>query len=171
MTTHSLTRAPLTITEADFHNAADAEALLALLDEYANDPMGGAEPLSDYARKHLVAELAARPHAHALIARVSGQPAGLAIYFEGFSTFAARPLINLHDFAVSPGFRGQGIGQAMLAKLDEVAIAAGCCKVTLEVLEGNPVAQRLYDRAGFAGYALTPETGKAMFWQKRLPSH
>ena len=40
--------------------------------------------------------------------------------------------------------------------------------LTLEVLEGNKVAQAAYRASGFAGYELDPEVGRAMFWQKKL---
>ncbi|MVW79575.1 GNAT family N-acetyltransferase [Bordetella sp. 02P26C-1] len=160
----------LTIIHADFNLRAHGDMVLALLDEYARDPMGGSEPLSDYARANLIQELAKRPTAGALIALQNGEPAGLAIYFEGFSTFACRPLLNLHDFMVATRFRGMGIAQALLSKLDEVAQARGCCKITLEVLQGNEPAKALYRKAGFEGYALAEETGQAMFWQKKFPA-
>jgi hypothetical protein len=40
--------------------------------------------------------------------------------------------------------------------------------MTLEVLEGNRVAQAVYKSQGFAGFELDPKMGKAMFWQKLL---
>ena len=40
--------------------------------------------------------------------------------------------------------------------------------MTLEVLEGNEIAQHAYRSFGFAGYELDPRMGKAMFWQKKL---
>lgn len=160
----------LEIIDADFNNPEHATAVMALLGEYANGPMGGSTPLSSYTRENLITELARRPTARALLARKSGVPAGLAIYFEGFSTFACKPLINLHDLAVSEQFQGQGIGKQLLAALEDAAQRLGCCKITLEVLEGNQVAQGLYRKVGYAGYALDDENGRAMFWQKKLPS-
>lgn len=160
----------LSIIHADFNVPAHGAMVLALLDEYARDPMGGGEPLSDYARANLIPELAKRPHAGALIALQDGEPAGLAIYLEGFSTFASRPLLNLHDFMVAGRFRGMGIAQALLAELDKVALARGCCKLTLEVVQGNEPAKALYRKMGFEGYTLAEETGQALFWQKKLPA-
>jgi hypothetical protein len=43
-----------------------------------------------------------------------------------------------------------------------------CCKLTLEVLEGNKLAQAAYIANGFVGYQLVSEMGQAMFWQKKL---
>ncbi|WP_459615220.1 N-acetyltransferase family protein [Bordetella sp. 2513F-2] len=156
------------IIDADFTHPEHGAAVVALLDEYARDPMGGGAPLSARARDGLLPELARRPWAHALLARVDGRPAGLAIYFEGFSTFACKPLLNLHDFMVAGAFRRRGVAQALLAALEARARQLGCCKLTLEVLEGNASAQALYRKAGFEGYQLAEATGRAMFWQKKL---
>ncbi|MCY1206461.1 Acetyltransferase YpeA [compost metagenome] len=158
----------LEIIDVDFDNPEHGRQVLAMLDEYASGPMGGNAPLSDHARRHLIAELARRPAAHALLARVDGEAAGVAIYLEGFSTFACRPLVNLHDLGVSPRFQGLGVGKALLSALEERARRLGCCKITLEVLEGNAVAQGLYRKLGFEGYALDETTGRALFWQKKL---
>lgn len=158
----------LDILDADFNNPAHGDMVVALLDEYARGPMGGNQPLSDYARANLAAELARRPTAGALVALHDGTPAGLAIYFEGFSTFACKPLLNLHDLMVSERFRGQGIARRLLAALDDVAARRGCCKITLEVLQGNEPAKALYRQIGYQGYELAGDTGQAMFWQKKL---
>ncbi|HEY0295193.1 MAG TPA: GNAT family N-acetyltransferase [Bordetella sp.] len=158
----------LDIIDIDFKNPEHGRIVVGLLDEYASGDMGGNEPLSEFSRGNLVASLAARPWAHALAARVDGQPAGLAIYLEGFSTFACKPLLNLHDFMVSERFRGQGVAQKLLAALEDRARAMGCCKLTLEVLEGNIPARTLYQKMGFEGYQLQDEHGRALFWQKKL---
>jgi ribosomal protein S18 acetylase RimI-like enzyme len=167
--------APLLICRADYANPAHARALLALLDAYAQDPMGGAEPLSAYARTHLVAELAARPQAFSVLAfdrahdgADHSRPVGLVNCMEGFSTFACRPLVNVHDVVVLPGHRGQRVGQQMLALVEEMARERGACKLTLEVLQGNASAIRLYQRIGFAAYQLDAAMGSAQFFQKWL---
>ena len=51
------------VCRADYANPRHAQVLVELLDAYAQDPMGGAEPLSDFAKQNLVACLAARPQA------------------------------------------------------------------------------------------------------------
>lgn len=159
----------LEIVQADLNNPLHAQALIAALDAYARDPMGGAAPLSDHVRSNLVASLARLPHAFSVLAFVDGEVAGLANCIEGFSTFACKPLVNIHDFAVLPAYRGRGIALQLMAFIEQCALARGCCKITLEVLEGNAVAQALYRKTGFAGYALG-EGGHALFWQKKLPA-
>lgn len=139
-----------------------------LLDEYASDPMGGGCGLSDFAKANLPAELAKRSVAVIVLAFVEGIPAGMIIAFEGFSTFQCRPLLNLHDVIVSSRFRGLGLSKQMIAKLEEIARQRNCCKLTLEVLEGNEVAKAAYRSCGFQEYELDPAIGKALFWEKSL---
>lgn len=158
----------LEVVRADYARPAHADALVFLLNAYASDPAGGAEPLSDYARQHLVQELAKRPQAYSVLAFLGGQPVGLVNAIEGFSTFKCRPLVNVHDVAVLPGYRGLRIAERMLDLVETVARERGACKLTLEVLEGNAPAVRLYQRIGFAGYELDPAMGQARFMQKWL---
>lgn len=166
----------------DLNRAEDQQALLLTLDAYARDPMGGGASLSGHARKHLVAGLQATPHYRGWLAwggdgddpqplglpELGSQPLGLLNSFLGFSTFAAAPLLNIHDIAVMPQSRGQGVGRALMQAAEAFARQTGCCKLTLEVLEGNRDAQALYAAEGYAGYVLDPRMGRAMFWQKKL---
>jgi GNAT superfamily N-acetyltransferase len=158
----------LTVEPADYGDPLSAADILLLLDAYARDPMGGGEPLADDVRERLVPALAEQPGAFSLVARLEGEPAGLANCFTGFSTFAARPLVNVHDMVVLPHLRGRGIGKALFAAIEDEARKRGACKVTLEVLSGNEVARRLYASLGYGDYQLDPAAGQALFWQKRL---
>ena len=88
--------------------------------------------------------------------------------FEGFSTFQARPLLNIHDVVVHKDYRGQGVSGLMLQKVAELARQRNCCKLTLEVLQNNPAAQAAYRKAGFQAYQLDPQMGQALFWEKKL---
>jgi ribosomal protein S18 acetylase RimI-like enzyme len=164
------------VCRADYGNPVHAEALVSLLDAYARDPMGGGEALSDFAKVHLVPSLAARPQAFSVLAfvLVAGesieQPVGLVNCIEGFSTFACLPLVNVHDVAVLPGYRGHGVGEKMLVLAESLSRERGACKMTLEVLQGNASAARLYRRVGFDNYQLDPAMGQAHFMQKWLAS-
>jgi GNAT superfamily N-acetyltransferase len=156
------------IIEADLTVTEHARAVIMLMDEYARDPMGGGGGLSDYAKAHLVAELAKRSTARIILAFIDRQPAGLVICFEGFSTFACQPLLNIHDAIVALPYRGRGLSKLLLQAAEQIAIDLGCCKLTLEVLEHNYVAQKAYRSVGFNGYELNPQMGKALFWEKKL---
>ena len=156
------------IIVANFAEPAHAEAVVFLLSQYALDEMGGKTALSDFVKENLVAELQKRAGAFVILALLDAAPIGLAICFEGFSTFACRPLLNIHDVVVLPGHRGRGLAKKLLHKAETIAVQKNCCKLTLEVLEGNVAAQAAYKACGYAGYELSPAAGKALFWQKKL---
>lgn len=160
------------IVRCDYADPAHASALAHLLDVYARDVMGGGKALPAWVLQALPGELARRPQAFSVLAFVDAgggsEPAGLVNCFEGFSTFAARPLVNVHDVAVDPKYRGLGVARRMLQEVEAVARERGCCKLTLEVLQGNTTAIRLYQNAGFQGYQLVEAMGQAVFLQKWL---
>ena len=158
----------LTVDLADYADPRDADDLVMLLDAYARDPMGGGEALAEDVCAAVVPGLAATPGAFSLIARLDGKPVGLANCFTGFSTFAAYPLVNVHDLAVLPGYRGRGVGRALLRAVEREARRRGASKVTLEVLSGNERAKSLYLALGYGDYQLDPEAGHALLWQKML---
>jgi ribosomal protein S18 acetylase RimI-like enzyme len=162
---------PIRISRVDYADPIHAQALVALLDAYARDPMGGGAGLSDYAKTHVVAGLASRAQAFSVLAfapDASQTPVGLVNCIEGFSTFAAKPLVNVHDVIVLPDWRGQGVAGAMLEEVIQIARERGGCKLTLEVLSGNQNALRAYAKLGFDAYQLDPEAGTAQFLQMWL---
>lgn len=156
------------IVVADLTLEAHREALMQLMQLYTRDPMGGGQELSDFAKANLPHELAKRSSALVIIAFIGGQPVGLAVCFEGFSTFACKPLLNIHDLVVDPIHRGKGISKKILGKAEQIAIESGCCKLTLEVLEGNNTALAAYKSFGFKAYELDPKMGRALFLEKKL---
>ena len=156
------------ILEANPLNPVHAKAIVELLDEYARDPMGGGQPLSEAVKTNLPTALSNRSNAYVILALDGNNPAGLTICFEGFSTFACRPLLNIHDVMVSARYRGQGISKRLLEQAEVIARRLDCCKLTLEVLEGNSIAQSAYQAVGFNSYQLDPTIGQALFWEKKL---
>ena len=159
---------PVKIVAADYTDPGHAADILRLMEEYAGDPMGGGTSLPREVAENLVAGLAGFPTAFSLLAVVDEKAVGLVNCFRSLSTFNARELINIHDLIVTSAFRGRGVGRALMQAVEEIARQRGCCKLTLEVLEANAVAQQLYRQQGFDGYALNPTTGRALFWQKLL---
>lgn len=158
---------PWAIKPVDFEDERQVGAFLRLLDMYARDPMGGGEGLTEQVKARLATELPNAGGIH-LIAWLDERAVGLLNAFMGYSTFKASALINVHDIAVDPDYRGQGVGQALLAELESIARAKACCKLTLEVLSGNTKARKSYERFGFEDYALDPQMGVACFMQKWL---
>lgn len=151
------------ILEADLHREEHQRAVVELLTVYAADPMGIASSLPGDTGSKTVAGLRGLPTSVVYLAYSNNQPIGLAVCFLGFSTFAAKPLLNIHDLVVHPEYRRRGIGSRLLAHVEQDARDRGCCKVTLEVRRDNAVAQSVYRRSGFE--AGTPPYE---FWTKSL---
>lgn len=158
----------LDVFEADMSNPTHAEAMINLLDHYAQDEMGGGNGLSEFARGNVAQAINARPSIKVFLAQHQGLPVGMAIAMEGFSTFACKPIMNIHDLVVLKCYRQRGIARRLLKQVETKAIGLGCCKLTLEVLEGNHAGKTAYTQFGFKGYELNPEFGKALFLQKCL---
>jgi GNAT superfamily N-acetyltransferase len=158
----------LRVVNLDLNEAVHAAALIELLDHYAQDPMGGGCGLKAEVKAALVDGLKGVAHFHGALALDGDTAVGLINCFAGFSTFAARPLLNIHDIVVRRERRGAGIGQVLLDWAATRARELGCCKLTLEVLSNNERALASYVRAGFAPYVLDPAAGHALLMQKIL---
>jgi ribosomal protein S18 acetylase RimI-like enzyme len=156
------------IIEADLDRAEHQQAVIELIDAYAADPMGNGRPLSADVRRDLIGGLRQHPTTLIFLAWQDGRAIGIAVCFLGFSTFHARPLINIHDLAVLPDCRGQGIGRRLLDAVAEKARQSQCCKLTLEVQENNHRARRLYEAAGFAQAQYHEGAGGSLFYAKPL---
>lgn len=134
---------------ADLAYEAHATVLVEIIDSYARGPGGQNAPITDYARAEMARGLAANPNAEVLLGIVDGKAVGVAVCVRGFSTFAGKPSVNIHDFAVLPEYRDRGVGHALLAEVERRARDRGCCKITLEVHDTNGGAKRLYESDGF----------------------
>jgi ribosomal protein S18 acetylase RimI-like enzyme len=156
------------IIRADLTNTHHAKALVELLNSYAQDPMGGGKALSDFTKANLAKEIHKRADVTVILAFDDDKPAGLINCIEGFSTFMSKPLMNIHDVYVGVNYRGEKLATKLLQAAEDLAIEKKCCKVTLEILEGNEPAKSAYLKFGFDGYELDPEMGKALFWEKKL---
>ncbi|PCI63487.1 MAG: GNAT family N-acetyltransferase [Gammaproteobacteria bacterium] len=153
---------------ADYNNIQQAQDLITLLNAYAQDPMGGGEELSQAVKLNLVKSMSKRQDMFTILCYVDDKPAGLINCIEGFSTFNCQPVMNIHDVIVLPEYRGMGLSSKMLTEVEALASFRGCCKLTLEVLTGNEIAKKSYQKFGFAGYELDPKLGQAMFWEKKI---
>jgi len=145
---------PIEVLDADYDDPVHREGIVDIIDSYASDPVGGGEPLPGEVRAALVEKLRDYPTSRVLLAFADGVPVGAAICFLGLSTFRARQLLNIHDLAVLPDWRGRGVGRALLAAAEERARGEGCCKLTLEVQEDNARARGLYVSFGFSDFVI-----------------
>jgi GNAT superfamily N-acetyltransferase len=96
-------------------------------------------------RPHLFGE---RPVAEALVVDKGDAQVAFALFFSNFSTFLGRPGLYLEDLFVEPGHRGEGIGEALLTRLAQLAVERGCGRFEWSVLDWNENAIRFYERMG-----------------------
>jgi ribosomal protein S18 acetylase RimI-like enzyme len=157
----------VTVIEADLQDRQHQAAIVHLVDAYARDPMGNGESLPAEVRNRLIPGLRQHPTSMIYLAFDGEEPVGIAVCFVGFSTFAAQPLINIHDLAVIPEYRGQGVGRLLLERVEAKGRELGCCKLTLEVRVDNHRAQRLYAQVGFGDVAFN-HGARTWFLQKQL---
>lgn len=150
----------ITITSCDFSNPVHLKKLVQLMNEYINDDMGGGESIQGTKETAFINGLKNHPSKLILFALYQQEYAGLANCFINFSTFAAKPYINIHDFVVHKDFRGKHVGKNLMQGILDRAREMDCAKVNLEVREDNHIAQGLYRQFGFE--AGTP---KMLFWQ------
>ena len=152
----------LKVALADYQDPQDAQAVVTLLDGYASEPSGGGQALAPEVKARLVAEMAARPNLFSVLAWAgegsARQAIGLINCVEGFSTFAARALINVHDVVVLASHRRQGVAQAMEAfRADDYHLAVATGK-----------ARRGLDRV-LKAHGQTAHRGRAKAPKQRRP--
>ena len=154
------------VIEADLANASHGRAIIDLLDEYAQEAIIDGRPLDSAVRDSLIDRLRDHPTTCIFLAKEGDTFIGLAVCFRGFSTFRARPLMNIHDIAVTPAWRGKGIGRLLMQAVEDHARTHGFCSITLEVKDGNEPARQAYLRFGFEEGK--PGDDATRFFTKRL---
>jgi RimJ/RimL family protein N-acetyltransferase len=135
-------RPAVTVREATL---ADADALVAMLVAVAGEGrwIGTEAPVDvERRRRRMVAEIEGED-AVVLVAEAAGAPVGqLGLHLAGYGVADLGML-------VAAGWRGRGVGSALLAEAVERARAAGAHKVALQVWPHNSAAIALYERFGF----------------------
>jgi len=158
----------VSISRLSLSDTGDRDALRRLLNEFATSESGGGQPMHDDVLAQLPDQLAACPTYIGLLAKDGDTALGLLNAFWSVSSFKARPLINIHDITVTAGAQSLGIGRQMMTELERIGRQMQCCKITLEVLDGNIRASALYQRLGYEFYQLDPSLGRARLMQKIL---
>ncbi|HEU0072985.1 MAG TPA: GNAT family N-acetyltransferase [Dehalococcoidia bacterium] len=89
-----------------------------------------------------------RPVAEAVIARVDGEAAGWALWFQNFSTWTGKPGLWLEDLFVRRRYRRQGVGRALLVYLARLCVERDYGRFEWSVLDWNTPAIEFYDALG-----------------------
>lgn len=80
----------------------------------------------------------------ALICEIDNQVAGYAVFFTSYSTWLGRNGIYMEDLYISPDFRGNGAGKALLRTIAQLAVKRGCGRLEWSVLDWNQPAIDFY---------------------------
>ena len=151
------------IIEGNLDNLEHAENFLKLTAAYMSDEMGDVDAWSEEQKANVVREMKDHPCALVLFAKTEGKIIGICTCFYAYSTFLAKPLLNIHDIYVDEFMRGHGVGKKLVQSVEEIAREKNCGKVTLEVRKDNLNARDLYKSQGFK------EAPHSMFfWIKNL---
>jgi ribosomal-protein-alanine N-acetyltransferase len=98
---------------------------------------------SPWSRLAFLSELLENDRAHYFVARLEDAVIG---YIGTWIIFDEAHITNV---AVSPGFRGRGVGRQLLTSMLEYCRSKGVVRATLEVRRSNAVAQNLYTSMNF----------------------
>lgn len=83
---------------------------------------------------------------NALVAISGEEIVGLAHFYWTPSTWTEHKDLYLEDLFVAPTIRKQGVGEALIKRLSEIATEAGAKKIHWQAHKDNAVAKKLYDR-------------------------
>ena len=134
--------AGITVREATL---ADVDRVLPLLVAVAGEGrwIGTEAPVDVERRRRRMAEEVSGDDVIVLVAEAGGAPVGqLGLHLAPYG------VADL-GMAVAAGWRGRGVGTALMAEAVERARAAGAHKIALQVWPHNAAAIALYERFGF----------------------
>lgn len=140
----------LSIQQVDMQNRVHCKQLIKLLNDYMNDPMGNNSPMEEGLAPRIITGLQSYAGYLGFFVMAGNHCAGLANCNQNFSTFKAKPLLNIHDFIVAPECRSIGAGHFLMKGVLDFASKNGFCRVNLEVREDNHAAKALYQKLGFS---------------------
>jgi ribosomal protein S18 acetylase RimI-like enzyme len=152
-----------TLVLCNLKDSAHQKAFTHLMNCYRTDPMGGVAEMTDEESKKIIKDLQSHPTYLGFFVAYGDQFIGLANCFTNYSTFKAKPLLNIHDFIISPRWRGKKAAEFLLNEMAKYLKEKGFCRINLEVRNDNPRAMALYKKAGFNDC-----NPPMFFWEKYL---
>jgi len=79
----------------------------------------------------------------------AGTLVGFALVRAGTDPMNGAPSEHLEALAVAEGAEGAGVGSALMAEAERVALETGALTITLHVFQTNTRARELYERKGY----------------------
>lgn len=100
---------------------------------------------TDLLRSHLFGD---RAYAEVIVAELEERAIGFALFFHTYSTFLTQPGLYLEDVFVTPEYRRQGVGKALMTSVIKIAHDRGCGRLEWSVLDWNQPAIEFYQSLG-----------------------
>jgi GNAT superfamily N-acetyltransferase len=125
-------------------NPNDAQTLIQLINAMADfDKTPRLEPMAEH---RLIRDLFEKKRFEAVLAEWQGNVAGYAAFYQGYSTFDARPTFFIDDLYVKNEYRGRHVAFELFKYLLQEAKRRDCGRVEWRVIENNEEAFGFYDR-------------------------
>jgi GNAT superfamily N-acetyltransferase len=123
----------------------DAEVLNAMIADFA-----AFERLPNHSTVENLRHELGRPDRviETVMAFLDGVPVGMAVFFQTYSTFAARRGMYLEDIYVKEEYRNRGIATAVLKFIARTAVQRAYARVEFTVLLWNTVAIEFFETMG-----------------------
>ncbi len=135
---------PIAIRFATPQDASTILDLIKGLAEYEREP-DAVEISIDCLREQMGST---NPPFECLLAEDESKPLGFALFFRNYSTWRGIPGLYLEDLFVLEEYRGRGIGQMLLTRLQQIVAERGWGRMEWAVLNWNTPAQGFYREMG-----------------------
>lgn len=158
------------VVTADRNNVFHVIDFYQLMKDYSKHEMSGSESISSDILMQVLNYCFDIKNGIIFIAyRALIDPVGFVTCLYGYSTFAGKKTLNIHDIYVAENEASKGIGNILLDRVESHARSHDYCKITLEVRTDNEKAKKIFLRSGFENGGQFGGKFAAMeYWQKYL---
>ncbi len=133
---------PLGVISIREGNQSDSPAIALLLAELGY-------PTNDEEVAGRLEQLATSPADQILVAETGRQVTAAASIHFMFYFHRGETLCKITSFVVKDGYRGRGIGSALLARIEQIARQLGCQRMELTSAESRTAAHAFYEGKGY----------------------
>lgn len=100
--------------------------------------------------RELMAEGITHPYCHYMVVDSDG----VIVAYAGAQHIPGNDFADIHNIAVIPAARGNGLGAELFDQLVDWCVKDGASRILLEVRADNEIAQNLYQSRGFTTIAV-----------------
>lgn len=129
--------------------AGDGPAIAEMIQELAATSGDVSPVTAAYAEDYLRAA-----RSLVLLAEDADRPVGMLTYSVRPNLYHAGPSAMIEELVVRAGYRGRGVGSALIDALLAQLVEIGCTEVSVATMPDNEAAQRFYRQHGFVDEAV-----------------